>query len=279
MTWAKRYDQWARVRKRQPVLTDDEHTCTNCGTQYRGRFCPQCGLKAIIAKLKVKNLCQNFLDIWGLGSRPMFRTIIELFTRPGYMIREYLSGHQPLYFPPFKMLVLTTVMYLLAAWARDVPIDGLIQLDAILDDISGEASSRGMMVKNFLRQLFDWFDDHLAFGIIVGQSISVLATRIAFAGARVQWSLVELFFAHIYLAVQYYIIATLCILLFGVELDEFPAWGLLTLVIMIYHWLTLAQLYDMGIIKSLFRSILKGICQLLITVILIMLVALIVMIL
>lgn len=265
-TWAKQYDQWAQVRKMHPVLIDDSHVCTNCETEYQGRFCPQCGLKASISRLKVKNLFQNFLDIWGLGSRPMFRTLGELFTRPGYMIREYLSGHQPLYFPPFKMLVVTTVIYLLVGWARDVPIDGLIQLDAILDGVSSGASERGVMLREYLDVIFSWFNDHLAIGVIVGQSISVLATRIAFRKAEVKWTLVELFFAHIYLAVQYYVIAMACILLFKAELDELPAWGVLSLVILIYQWLTLAQLYNMGFWKSLVKSIFKGLWQFVITV-------------
>ena len=276
-TWGKQYDQWAQVRQMHPVLTTVQRVCTNCETEFQGNFCPQCGLKASIAKLKVKNLFQNFLDIWGLGSRPMFRTLRELFTRPGYMISEYLSGHQPLYFPPFKMLVVTTVIYLLAGWVRDVPIDGLIQLDSILDSVSGDASERGTKLSVYLEQIFDWFNDHLAIGAIVGESICVLATRIAFLKAAIQWSLVELFFAHIYLSVQHYIFATLSILLFGAELDELPGWGVLSLVIMLYQWLTLAQLYNMGFWQSLFRTILKSFCQIVIAFALVALLILIVM--
>ena len=51
----------------------------------------------------------NFLDIWGLGNRPMFRTLRELFWRPGYMVRDYLNGHRQFYFPPFKLLAVVIV--------------------------------------------------------------------------------------------------------------------------------------------------------------------------
>lgn len=163
------------------------------------------------------------------------------------------------------MLVITTVIYLLVGWARDVPIDGLIQLDAILDGVSGGASKRGVMLRKYLDIIFSWFNDHMAIGVILSQTISVLATRIAFRKAEVRWSLVELFFAHIYLAVQYYIVAMMCILFFDAELDEFPAWGVMTLIILIYQWLTLAQLYNSSFWKSLFRSIVKGFWQLFIS--------------
>ena len=50
----------------------------------------------------------NFLDVWGLGNRGMFRTIRDLVLRPGYMIRDYLKGMQMAYFPPFNMFFLLT---------------------------------------------------------------------------------------------------------------------------------------------------------------------------
>lgn len=53
-----------------------------------------------------------FLDVWGLGNRGMFRTLRDLLLRPGYMIRDYLSGMQMAYFPPFKMFFLLSTLSL-----------------------------------------------------------------------------------------------------------------------------------------------------------------------
>ena len=55
----------------------------------------------------------NFLDVWGLGNRGMFRTIRDLLLRPGYMIRDYLSGMQMAYFPPFKLFFLLAALSIL----------------------------------------------------------------------------------------------------------------------------------------------------------------------
>lgn len=276
--WGKQYDQWAQVRQMRLVLSDELHTCTNCGTDYQGRFCPQCGLKASIARLKVKNLFQNFLDIWGMGSRPMFRTIAQLFTRPGYMIADYLSGHQPLYFPPFKMLVVITVIYMLAGWLRGVPIDGFMGIDFFDETMGDNVTEHGRVLLDMLDTIVSWFNEHLAFAVIVGQTIDVVATRLAFRKAKVKWSLVELFFADIYMSARYYIIATLCILIFKTELDETPAWGLLSVIIILYHWLTLAQLYQLGVWKSLMGYVRKTLWQGLVIVILVALLSLIVLI-
>ena len=43
----------------------------------------------------------------------MFRTLRDLLLRPGYMIRDYISGMQMAYFPPFKLLFLLTALWTL----------------------------------------------------------------------------------------------------------------------------------------------------------------------
>ena len=85
-------------------------TCPNCGEHYTGRFCPQCGQTGTWQRYTWRQAILNFLDIWGLGNRPIFRTVGELFWRPGYMIRDYLGGHRQFYFPPFKLVAVTVLL-------------------------------------------------------------------------------------------------------------------------------------------------------------------------
>ena len=47
-----------------------------------------------------------------MGNRGMFRTLRDLILRPGYLIRDYISGMQMAYFPPFKLLFLLTALLL-----------------------------------------------------------------------------------------------------------------------------------------------------------------------
>ena len=91
-------------RQQKPTMhteiTDEKHVCVNCGTAFVGRFCPQCGLRANRHRMTAKNLVQGFLDIWGMGSQPMLRSIHELFWRPGYMMAQcirqwYTDGKIP----------------------------------------------------------------------------------------------------------------------------------------------------------------------------------------
>ena len=73
-----------------------------------GNFCPRCGQSSTIGRYSFRTALLNFLNVWGIGNRSMFRTLRDLILRPGYMIRDYLMGMQMAYFPPFQMLFLLT---------------------------------------------------------------------------------------------------------------------------------------------------------------------------
>ena len=61
----------------------------------------------------------------------MFRTIRDLMLRPGYMIRDYLSGMQSAYFPPFKMFFLLMAFSLLVEHGIDLGLDETDTQDAM----------------------------------------------------------------------------------------------------------------------------------------------------
>ena len=112
----KRLDRRQRSRASViPVVDDTERTCTNCSTEYVGRVCPQCGQVGTWTRYTWHQAVLNFLDIWGLGNRPVFRTLKELSWRPGYMVRDYLDGHRHFYFPPFKLLAIIVVFLFLTS--------------------------------------------------------------------------------------------------------------------------------------------------------------------
>ena len=100
------FHMWQRKPHEVAPLSEDFHECTSCGTEYQGNYCPRCGQSASIGRFSFKKATLLFLDVWGMGNRSMFRSLRDLMLRPGYMIRDYLSGMQSAYFPPFKMFFL-----------------------------------------------------------------------------------------------------------------------------------------------------------------------------
>lgn len=94
-------------------LSESTHVCAACGTEYQGNYCPRCGQSASVGRFSFKKAMQHFLNVWGMGNRSMFRSLRDLVLRPGYMIRDYLSGMQSAYFPPFKMFFVFVAISLL----------------------------------------------------------------------------------------------------------------------------------------------------------------------
>jgi len=106
----KSFREWQIKPHEVAPLNNDKHECATCHTEYHGNFCPRCGQKAVVGRYSFKQAFLLFMDVWGLGNRGMFRTIRDLLLRPGYMIRDYLSGMQMAYFPPFKMFFLVVAL-------------------------------------------------------------------------------------------------------------------------------------------------------------------------
>ena len=109
----RRFREWKKQPPKVEPLSTEQHACANCGMHYEGNFCPRCGQSFRVGRYSFKNALLLFLDVWGLGSRGIFRTVRDLLLRPGYLIRDYLKGMQMSYYPPFKLFFLLFALALL----------------------------------------------------------------------------------------------------------------------------------------------------------------------
>ena len=109
----REFREWQRRPHQVAPMSEERHRCHTCGQEFQGNYCPRCGQSARIGRYSFKKAFLLFLDVWGLGNRGMFRTLRDLILRPGYMIRDYLSGMQMAYFPPFKLFFLLMTLSLI----------------------------------------------------------------------------------------------------------------------------------------------------------------------
>lgn len=119
MKLKEKYHQFRRWQQ-QPtefhVMSDEEHTCQCCGYHFQGNFCPCCAQKAGTGRISWRSVHQGVMDIWGLGTRSLLRSLWNLLTRTGYFISEYISGKRQVSFPPVKMLFIAAVIYSFVAY-------------------------------------------------------------------------------------------------------------------------------------------------------------------
>lgn len=115
--WLRAFRMWQRRPYEVAPLKNETHTCASCKTVYTGNYCPRCGQAAEVGRFSFKKALMMFLDLWAIGNRSMLRTVRDLMLRPGYMIRDYLSGMHSAYFPPFQMFCLLATFSLLVEYA------------------------------------------------------------------------------------------------------------------------------------------------------------------
>lgn len=110
----RRFREWQKVPYSVEPLSQDDHVCLNCSTEFRGNYCPRCGQSAKVKeKMTLWKTILLFVDAWGVGNRGLLHTLRDLILRPGYLICDYLRGKRFAYFPPFNLLFLLTTISLL----------------------------------------------------------------------------------------------------------------------------------------------------------------------
>ncbi len=85
--------------------------CRNCGTPLTNRFCPSCGQKADTRRITWGWLWHEVQHSIFHVDRGLLFTMKELYTRPGYAIREFLEGKRTGRFKPFATLVVVATAY------------------------------------------------------------------------------------------------------------------------------------------------------------------------
>jgi hypothetical protein len=86
--------------------------CKNCNNSLKSsdKFCPNCGQKnreRLSLKLMLGELANAYLS-W---DSKLFRTLIPLFTKPGFVSKDYLAGKRLHYVAPLRMYLFASVMF------------------------------------------------------------------------------------------------------------------------------------------------------------------------
>lgn len=95
-----------------PPAAPSEHAkvvCANCGTPLLGDVCYACGqpVKGLVRHLG--SILHDVADtIFNIDSR-IFRTLVPLYFRPGYLTNEYFAGRRVRYVTPFRLYFFLSV--------------------------------------------------------------------------------------------------------------------------------------------------------------------------
>lgn len=209
-------------------MDESEHVCSNCGHTFTGNYCPVCSQSARHGRITWLAIWQGIGQLWGIESRSALFTLWQLLLRPGYLVRDYISGKRQVSYPPVKLLFILAAVVALVQYFFPVPPE--------------EASQTGYKYIDFA---FDWMSNHQSLGELLTGCFFILPTWLLFrkAPAYPNHTIPEGFFLQVYIAILSYIIQ---VLLAGPN----PFVLILT---MLYSFATYKQLFGYGYWQTLWR--------------------------
>lgn len=87
--------------------------CDNCYTTLQGDFCHQCGQEKKSYIRNISGVVTEFFGEFSNWDSRLWRTLLPLWFRPGYLSRRYVQGHRVPYVPPLRMYLFTSIIVFL----------------------------------------------------------------------------------------------------------------------------------------------------------------------
>ena len=89
-------------------------TCKSCGNHFQGNYCNRCGEKVYHAHdKKLSHFLEEAFHFITHFDNKFFRSFWLMFSKPGFLAKEYGEGKRRKYFSPVSMFLIGIVVYLL----------------------------------------------------------------------------------------------------------------------------------------------------------------------
>ena len=209
-------------------MDTSEHICNNCGHTFRGNYCPVCSQSARHGRVSWLAIWQGIGQLWGIESRSAIYTLWQLFLRPGYLVRDYISGKRQVSYPPVKLLIILAAVVALARYFFHIPVP--------------EHSPIGY---KYVDWAFTWIDNHQNIAELLIGCVAILPTWIFFRKAPryPNHTIPEGFYLQVYLAILSYIFYSVF-----AELD-----GIASALTAVYSFMAYKQLFGYGYWGTMWR--------------------------
>ena len=212
----------------------ETHTCANCGRLYEGDFCPVCSQKNDEGRVSWKSVGQELIKIWGMESRSLLSSVLQLLGRPGYLIGDYISGRRQVCYSPVSMLFVMAVIVTLVLRLAGVKMVNETTV------VTGEYAA--------LVQAAIWMGNHLGWGMLILTAFLILPTWLLFryAPKHPRHTLPEGIYIQLFMSTL--------VLLILVLSKAFTGW--LLWLIPVYYFIAFRQLFGYGVWGTLWRAVL-----------------------
>lgn len=88
-------------------------TCKNCGHQFIGKFCNNCGQTAKTKRIDAAFLWEDIEHGILHYDKGILYTVKQLFLKPGFVIKDYIEGKRVHHFRPISLTIVFATLYVL----------------------------------------------------------------------------------------------------------------------------------------------------------------------
>lgn len=212
------------------------HICANCGGEYRGDYCPTCGQKHNLGRVGWKSVGMELTKIFGMESRSLLSSLIQLLGRPGYLIGDYISGRRQVCYSPVSMLFVVAVVISILLRLTGVSMIDETDLVDVEEDLK-------LPVQGLI-----WMRKHLGWAMLITTAFMVFPTWLLFRHSprHTKHTFPEGIYIQIFMSTL--------VLIFFIAGDAVAGWffGFIPL----YYFLAFRQLFGYGLWGTFWRTVL-----------------------
>jgi hypothetical protein len=131
-----------------------EKNCLNCGTQVHGRFCHVCGQENILTHQGFLPMAKHFIyDVLHFDGK-FFHTLLYIFTKPGFVAKQYVQGKRMSYLDPIRMYLFTSAVFFLVFFSVKT-----FSVDSKTHTVKSYADERRGLIEKYEKKLRNNPDD------------------------------------------------------------------------------------------------------------------------
>ena len=154
--------------------------CLNCGSEFKGNFCPECGQSAETRRFTLKFIFGNLLVAVLGRDGGIAYTLKNLFSRPGKMIVEILDGKRRKYVSPFPMLFLALTVYILIFSITGSKGGLSSDLNTDLTDNAAVNAQTVLEINRLIVKAFHFYLNHYTLCYMLTLPLFVIAARMCY---------------------------------------------------------------------------------------------------
>jgi hypothetical protein len=92
-------------------LESHSKVCANCHAELSGEYCASCGQRHEPHIHTVAHFAGEAFESISHADSRLWRTLWYLFSRPGFLTKEFFAGRRVTYLPPFRLYLVLSVLF------------------------------------------------------------------------------------------------------------------------------------------------------------------------